>query len=221
MKTLRFAVLPVLLAFVLFSGFLPVFAQDSEETDTNDRTDNKILVTNVPQGWAVIVAPLGAPFPTGPGNVPDNSGNVTAYAPLNTTSYVYLWDGKQNNLIATVNPGATFPDTVINGQVQYAQALANQGLASPAQGTNQSTFGQSNLGQSSQGNFTPNANQTNLTQGTDQSNVGQFTNQYTVKAGDSLGAIAKQFGTTTSAIASANNIADPNVIRIGQVIMVP
>jgi len=41
---------------------------------------------------------------------------------------------------------------------------------------------------------------------------------YTVKRGDTLGGIARQFGTTTQAIASANNIANPNLIYPGQVL---
>jgi hypothetical protein len=48
-----------------------------------------------------------------------------------------------------------------------------------------------------------------------------FTHTYTVVAGDTLGAIAQQHGTTTSALANANNLANPNVIKPGQVLMVP
>ncbi|XCB29971.1 LysM peptidoglycan-binding domain-containing protein [Arcanobacterium hippocoleae] len=39
---------------------------------------------------------------------------------------------------------------------------------------------------------------------------------YTVKAGDTLGAIARQYGTTVSAIAKTNNIANPSLIYVGQ-----
>ena len=44
---------------------------------------------------------------------------------------------------------------------------------------------------------------------------------YTVKAGDTLSAIAVKFGTTVAAIASANNIADINKIKVGQVLVIP
>jgi len=44
---------------------------------------------------------------------------------------------------------------------------------------------------------------------------------YTVKSGDSLYVIAVKYGTTVAAIASLNNIADPNNISVGQVLNIP
>jgi len=44
---------------------------------------------------------------------------------------------------------------------------------------------------------------------------------YTVKSGDTLYAIAIKYGTTVAAIATANNIANPNQISIGQVLKIP
>jgi len=44
---------------------------------------------------------------------------------------------------------------------------------------------------------------------------------YTVKRGDTLGAIAARHGTTVGALASANGIVNPSLIRIGQVIQIP
>lgn len=43
---------------------------------------------------------------------------------------------------------------------------------------------------------------------------------YTVTAGDTLGAIAVRFGTTVSAIATANNISNPNLIYPGQKLLI-
>ena len=43
---------------------------------------------------------------------------------------------------------------------------------------------------------------------------------YVVKQGDTLGRIASRFGTTVAAIARANNISDPNRIRIGTTLAV-
>ncbi len=44
---------------------------------------------------------------------------------------------------------------------------------------------------------------------------------YTVQRGDTLGAIARRFGTTFQAIARANNIANPNLIYPGQQLTIP
>jgi len=44
---------------------------------------------------------------------------------------------------------------------------------------------------------------------------------YTVKTGDRLGNIAARHGTTVSQLSSANNISNPNLIQVGQVLIVP
>ncbi len=44
---------------------------------------------------------------------------------------------------------------------------------------------------------------------------------YVVQAGDTLTKIANKFGVTVEAIVKANNIADPNVIHPGQVLVIP
>ncbi|WP_233208611.1 LysM peptidoglycan-binding domain-containing protein [Planomicrobium sp. MB-3u-38] len=44
---------------------------------------------------------------------------------------------------------------------------------------------------------------------------------YTVKAGDTLYSIAQRFNTTVAKIAAANNIANVNLLRIGQVLIIP
>ncbi len=44
---------------------------------------------------------------------------------------------------------------------------------------------------------------------------------YTVQTGDTLFAIAQRFGTTVEALVQANNIANPNVIFVGQVLTIP
>ncbi|MDZ4278465.1 MAG: LysM peptidoglycan-binding domain-containing protein [Dehalococcoidia bacterium] len=44
---------------------------------------------------------------------------------------------------------------------------------------------------------------------------------YVVEAGDSLAAIAEQFGTTAEAIAEANGIADPTALEVGQELVIP
>lgn len=49
----------------------------------------------------------------------------------------------------------------------------------------------------------------------------QVLSRYTVQPGDTLGAIAGHFGTSVGALARLNHIADPNLIRVGQVLSVP
>ncbi len=44
---------------------------------------------------------------------------------------------------------------------------------------------------------------------------------YTVQRGDFLGRIATRFNTTIAAIVAANNIANPNLIFVGQVLIIP
>ena len=44
---------------------------------------------------------------------------------------------------------------------------------------------------------------------------------YVVRPGDTLSAIATRHGTTVSALAQANHISNPNMIRIGQLLRIP
>jgi peptidoglycan-N-acetylglucosamine deacetylase len=44
---------------------------------------------------------------------------------------------------------------------------------------------------------------------------------HTVQSGETLGKIAQQYGITTAALANANGIANPNMIRVGQKLIVP
>lgn len=44
---------------------------------------------------------------------------------------------------------------------------------------------------------------------------------HTVERGESLATIARRYGTTVSALVDANGIANPNLVRIGQVLTVP
>ena len=44
---------------------------------------------------------------------------------------------------------------------------------------------------------------------------------YTVQRGDTLASIARQFNTTYPALAEANNIVNPNLIYVGQLLIIP
>lgn len=41
------------------------------------------------------------------------------------------------------------------------------------------------------------------------------------QAGDSLSSIAARFGVTTQALMAANGLSNPNLINIGQVLVIP
>jgi LysM repeat protein len=44
---------------------------------------------------------------------------------------------------------------------------------------------------------------------------------HTVQSGETLGAIAATYGLTSAAIANANGLANPNLIRVGQRLIIP
>jgi LysM repeat protein len=50
---------------------------------------------------------------------------------------------------------------------------------------------------------------------------GGASGSYTVRAGDTLTAIAARYGVSTSALSSANNLRDRNLVRIGQRLTIP
>ena len=50
---------------------------------------------------------------------------------------------------------------------------------------------------------------------------GAGTGTYTVQAGDSLGAIALRFNTTVATLISLNSIVNPDLVYVGQTLIVP
>ena len=51
--------------------------------------------------------------------------------------------------------------------------------------------------------------------------VALFSVDYTVKSGDTLGKIAKEHGVSVTDLVESNNISNPNLIHIGQVLVIP
>lgn len=45
--------------------------------------------------------------------------------------------------------------------------------------------------------------------------------EYIIASGDTMSGIAKKFGVTMQALLSANNLTDPNLVRVGQKVKVP
>ena len=137
MKMLKFASLAVLLAVALVVSLAVIHPARAKSPDkTQEGGDNKVLVTGVPQGDADQIFPQGSVI-TGKGNIPDQNGIVTSYAPVGKISQVYLWDpSKGMILLGIVAPNSTWPDTVINAASipQFAGGqgtFQNQGMASP------------------------------------------------------------------------------------------
>ncbi len=229
MKILKFAIVSIV-ALALVVGPVLIHPALAKEPD---RLDNKLLISGVPQGWAIQVAQPGSDFPRGPGNLPDNSGLVMAYAPLNRPSQVFLWDKTSNSyfLIATVAPTSTWPDTTLSAPLQYAQGIPNRGLAVPIQPNPGyvAPYIPANPSYAQPGYVTPYtpANPSYAQPGyvtpfiPANPSYAQPGQQYVVQRGDTLAAIARQFGTSVSAIAALNNIPNPNLIVTGQVLAIP
>ncbi|WP_143875296.1 muramidase family protein, partial [Oenococcus oeni] len=59
-----------------------------------------------------------------------------------------------------------------------------------------------------------------LTSSTSSSSTSSSSKSYTVASGDTLTSIAKAYGTTVSAIATANNISNPDYIYVGEVLTI-
>ncbi len=51
--------------------------------------------------------------------------------------------------------------------------------------------------------------------------IALFSVDYTVKSGDTLGEIAKEHGVSVADLVESNNISNPNLIHIGQVLVIP
>ncbi|MCQ2969358.1 MAG: LysM peptidoglycan-binding domain-containing protein [Clostridium sp.] len=49
---------------------------------------------------------------------------------------------------------------------------------------------------------------------------GNISRTYTVQSGDTLSSIATKFGTTVANLVSLNNISNPNLIYVGQVLYI-
>ena len=98
-----------------------------------------------------------------------------------------------------------------NKQAQYTEDMADATARAVASYFNTSYTGKSNsvtTGESSKAPAKGN-------------NVVPSGNSYTVKSGDTLGAIAKAYGTTADALAKHNGIKNANLINVGQVIRIP
>lgn len=98
-----------------------------------------------------------------------------------------------------------------NKQAQYTEDMADATARAVSAHFNTSYTGKSNTVTTSESSKAPAKG----------NNVVPSGNSYTVKSGDTLGAIAQAYGTTVNALASHNNISNPSLIRVGQVVNIP
>lgn len=197
--------------------------------------NSKVVVTGLQPGESVftyvgefpILSTVANAAPTGTFASRIDSptgGQIEIMVPVGKTSSVYVYNSATNayHLIGVVSPTTTWPDTILSAQqaIQLAfspvgpivgnapAAMPNQGLASPLSPAQpQSAAPQNSMPSQAPASST--------------GNYSSFTQTYTIVTGDTLSALAKMFGTTTSDLAAANGISDPNLIRVGQQLKVP
>lgn len=98
-----------------------------------------------------------------------------------------------------------------NKQAQYTEDMADATARAVASHFNTSYAGKSNPVTTGESSKAPAKGE----------NVVPSGNSYTVKSGDTLGAIAKAYGTTTDILVKHNGIKNANLINVGQVIRIP
>ena len=96
-------------------------------------------------------------------------------------------------------------------QAQYTEDMADATARAVSSYFNTSYTGKSNAVTTSESSKAPAKG----------NNVVASGNSYTVKSGDTLGAIAKAYGTTTDTLVKHNGIKNANLISVGQVIRIP
>ncbi len=201
--------------------------------------DSKVVVTGLQPGESVFTYVGEFPILSSASNAapPGNfaaridsptGGQIETMVPVGKTTSVYVYNSSTNayHLIGVVSPTTTWPDTILNAQqsiqlaftpsgslVANAPAIPNQGLASPLSPAQP----QSSAPQSS----TPSQAMPSQATASSTGNYANFTQTYTVVSGDTLSALAQKFGTTSSDLAAANGISNPNMIRVGQQLKVP
>jgi LysM repeat protein len=227
-------VFSLLVSLSLF--FMPAVARaDNDKTNPSESGGNsKVIVVGLQPGESVYTYVGEFPMVSAvtnaapPGNFASKidsptGGQIETMVPVGKTTSVYVANSATNayRLIGVVSPGSTWPDTILNAQqtiqlaftpagpqVGNAPIISNRGLASPMTPAQpQSAAPQSSMPSSPASSST--------------SDFSNFTQSYTVIAGDTLSALAKKFGATTSDLAAANSISDPNLIRVGQQLKVP
>jgi lysozyme len=129
--------------------------------------------------------------------------------PTGWNSWLF-WQYSQTGRLSGV-PGNVDMDR-FNGGADDLAAFVNAGAAVQSNGTSNGSSNGSSSGSSNGSSSSP----------ANTGNGGSSTSQtYTVKSGDTLGAIAARFGVSVEILANANDIANPNLIKVGQTLEIP
>jgi LysM repeat protein len=179
---------------------------DNDKTNQNTG-DHKVIVTGLPPGAmaSAYTNSFPIPFATGPNGtlgaheISGGGESVQLHIPLNQTSAIWMSTPTGGSvLLAVITPTTTWPDTVLSAPqpLQYAQRVP--GVTAPVAPY-----------------VAPGAPAASVVV------PSGFTGTHIVVRGETLSGIARQYGTTVAALASANGIANPSLIFSGQTLKVP
>lgn len=143
------------------------------------------------------------------GNVTENQGDLPSVLKASLTMALLGRGLRATYIVITKR---TIVDYAINLGVITIWAIDYNGVLSAVQSSLNQVFTSSDvqLDSTQQINYTE-----GNTSGTTTSN-----GTYTVKSGDTLATIARRFNTTVANLVALNNIANPNIIRVGQVLRI-
>jgi LysM repeat protein len=135
-------------------------------------------------------------------------------APGDTLYRISVRYGVPVSSILAANPSIRNPNLIFSGTTLLIPRSAPAGTVTPTRET----------GQPAQPTATPRPSATPTTVPTSQPAVTATPageQRYVVQRGDTLGTIARRFGTTITAIAQRNGIVNPNLIYSGQALIIP
>jgi lysozyme len=168
-----------------------------------------IVVTATPEPATATVPPTAEPASATPTQEQQPSETPTSTPPFDSSVF-------PSKIVHTVRPGdtvadlATLYDSTIeaiiaaNGLNQSALIRVGQGLVIPVRLPAPATVTPTAAPPGSGGSVPPNGGSI-----------------YIVRPGDTLSRIAARYNTTTATLAQLNGIANPNVIRYGQRLIIP
>lgn len=221
---------PALLDFRKYENYgalLPIGTPVKVYGVTGDFKWAKVVVQS--PGWSMnyVWFPTGAlsekwPFP--PANVAqaDATGYVPG-TPWNWTdgeNYAVVEAHRKGQRVFYVRTtfGEIYEDAFINQNRKYGRDLLINEPVTVVDITPDSRWARIEHAKGGPRYFVPTAD---LSVGWTDPVKGQTTVNYTVVKGDTLSRLAKHFGVSVNALVQANGIANPNLIRIGQVLVVP